>query len=111
LAQNRNAMQDDKTLFTEKISAGKRTYFLDVKETPEGSQLFKMTESRKNDGQFMRHSVLIFQEDFDKIFEALDKVREYIRKNPSSKPNWTPPVNETSSYETKRGEKEEDLSF
>jgi hypothetical protein len=72
-------MFEDKTLFTEKVAAGKRTYFLDLKENQQGSKLLKITESRKNEGEFIRNSILIFQEDFDKIFEALEKVRSEIQ--------------------------------
>ena len=72
-------MFDDKTLFSEKVSAGKRTYFFDLKEDSKGSRILKITESRKNEGEFIRHSVLIFQEDFDKIFEALEKVKAQIK--------------------------------
>lgn len=71
-------MQEDKVLHTEKVSAGKRTYFLDLKEDQRGSKILKITESRKNDGQFIRHSVLIFQEDFKKIFDALDLIKGQI---------------------------------
>ncbi len=72
-------MFEDKTLFTEKVAAGKRTYFLDLKENQQGSKLLKITESRKNEGEFIRNSILIFQEDFDKIFEALEKVKSEIQ--------------------------------
>ena len=71
-------MFDDKTLHTEKVPAGKRTYFFDLKENQQGSKILKITESRKNDGEFIRHSILIFQEDFRKIFDAMDKIREKI---------------------------------
>lgn len=73
-------MFDDKTLFSEKVAAGKRTYFFDLKENQQGSRLLKITESRKNEGEFIRNSILIFQEDFDKIFEAMDKVKAEINK-------------------------------
>ncbi len=115
LAQNRKAMQDDKTLFTEKVPAGKRTYFLDVKENNQGSQILKINESRKHNGEFVRNSVMIFQEDFDKIFEALERVKEYIQQNPSSQPNRIFPTRDTTSFEerteNKIEDKEEDLSF
>jgi hypothetical protein len=73
-------MIEDKVLYSEKVSAGKRTYFLDLKEDQRGSKVLKITESRKNDGEFIRHSILVFQEDFDKIFEALEKVKTEVRK-------------------------------
>lgn len=108
MAQNRNAMQEDKTLFTEKVAAGKRTYFLDVKENHQGVQILKITESRKNNGEFIRHSIMVFQEDFDKIFEALQNVKQYIQDNPSKQPNRVFP---TSDYSGSNSTKEEDLSF
>jgi len=74
-------MDGDKNLYTEKVPAGKRTYFLDVMENHKGHKYIKFTESRANDGEFIRQSLRIFQEDFDKIFEALDKVQGYIKSN------------------------------
>lgn len=79
-------MFEDKTLFTEKVLAGKRTYFLDLKENQQGSKILKITESRKNDGEFIRHSVLIFQEDFSKIFDALEKIKAQIGPMPAATP-------------------------
>lgn len=79
-------MFEDKTLFTEKVLAGKRTYFLDLKENQQGSKILKITESRKNDGEFIRHSVLIFQEDFAKIFDALEKIKAQIGPMPEIAP-------------------------
>ena len=32
-------------------------------------------ESRKNEGEFIRSTVMIFQEDFEKFFTALDRVK------------------------------------
>lgn len=78
-------MFEDKTLFTEKVLAGKRTYFFDLKENQQGSKILKITESRKNDGEFIRHSVLIFQEDFAKIFEAMEKIKAQIGPLPESR--------------------------
>jgi len=72
-------MQEDKNLFTEKVPAGKRTYFMDVMENHKGHRYIKFTESRANDGEFIRHTVRIFQEDFDKIFAGLDKMKDYIQ--------------------------------
>ncbi len=90
-------MQDDKNLFTEKVPAGKRTYFMDVMENHKGHRYIKFTESRANDGEFIRHTVRIFQEDFDKIFTAFDSMKSFIQST-------TPPS-------AAKEEKEEDLSF
>jgi hypothetical protein len=42
--------------------------------------LVKITESRKNEGEAIRSTVMIFQEDFDKFFEAMDKIRNNIKQ-------------------------------
>lgn len=89
-------MQDDKNLFTEKVPAGKRTYFLDVMENHKGHKYIKFTESRANDGEFIRHTVRIFQEDFDKIFSAFENMKGFIQST-------------TPSVENKK--ENEDLSF
>ena len=89
-------MQDDKILFTEKVPAGKRTYFMDVMENQKGHKYLKLTESRANDGEYIRSTVRVYQEDFDKLFTALNKMQSFIQAN-------TPP----SAQE----EKGEDLSF
>jgi hypothetical protein len=70
--------KQDKDLYNEKVAAGKRTYFLDLKEKYNGDRVIKITESRKNGEEFIRSTVMIFQEDFDKFFEALEKVKSNI---------------------------------
>ena len=91
-------MQDDKNLFAEKVPAGKRTYFLDVMENHKGHKYIKFTESRANDGEYIRHTVRIFQEDFDKIFAAFENMKGFIQSN-------TPPA------EPEKEKEAEDLSF
>ena len=65
----------DKDLYNEKVLAGKRTYFLDLKEKHNGDHVIKITESRRNGEENLRSTIMIFQEDFEKFFDALDKVR------------------------------------
>jgi hypothetical protein len=69
---------NDKELASEKVAAGKRTYFIDLKEKHNGDRVIKITESRKNEGEFVRSTVMIFQEDFDKFFEALEIIKSKI---------------------------------
>ncbi len=107
-------MQDDKVLFTEKVPAGKRTYFLDVVENFKGHKYLKFTESRANDGQYIRQSVRIFQEDFDKIFTAFDSIKGYLDANhvpvaPHVKEEKKEERNDSS--EEKKNEDYGDLSF
>ena len=101
-------MQEDKVLYSEKVSAGKRTYFLDVKENHQGTQILKITESRKNGGEFIRSNIMIFQEDFDKLFDAIKSIKQYIEENPSSQPNKVFPAKD---YNASFDSQEEDINF
>lgn len=71
-------MMEDRDIKSEKVLAGKRTYFVDLKEKSNGDRFIKITESRKNNGETLRSTVVIFQEDFDKFFTALDSIKTGI---------------------------------
>ncbi|TAF67795.1 MAG: DUF3276 family protein [Cytophagales bacterium] len=72
----------ENTIYSEKISAGRRTYFLDVKETTDGSKYLKITETKHNKGERERNIVLVFEEDiynFSNVFcEAIKKFGNQI---------------------------------
>ncbi len=58
-----------------KISAGQRTYFLNVKEAKNGAKYLVLTESKRNsEGKFDNQRVMIFADHFPQIFDALKKV-------------------------------------
>lgn len=102
-------MKDDKVLHSEKVPAGKRTYFLDIMENFKGDKYLKFTESRANDGQFVRSTLRIFQEDFDKVFDAMEGIKGYLDTNHTP---VAPPVKKEKESEIKPSEyKDEDLSF
>ena len=63
------------TLATKKLSAGGRTYFLDLKETQSGNKYLQITESRRGkDGQNMRSSIFLFEDRAREFREALDEM-------------------------------------
>lgn len=65
-----------------KISAWQRTYFLDVKESKNGSKYLIFTESRKNkEGKFDRQRIMIFKDDLQPVLEALKKVAPELGVN------------------------------
>ncbi|TAE19589.1 MAG: DUF3276 family protein [Bacteroidetes bacterium] len=57
----------ENSIYSEKISAGRRTYFLDIKQTTDGAKYLKITESKQSSGNFERHNILLFEEDIDKF--------------------------------------------
>lgn len=65
-------MNTDKDIENIKIAAGKRTYFVDVKQTREGAKYLKISESKRLDnGEYERYHIMIFEEDINGIVEAL----------------------------------------
>ncbi len=83
-------MEENKTngreeIFSEKVKAGKRTYFFDVKATRSNDYYLTITESKKrfkDDGfTYEKHKIFLYKEDFDKFSEGLGEVISYIRKN------------------------------
>lgn len=72
-------MTDGKEVKSIKVAAGKRTYFLDVKQTREGSTYLKLSESKRLDnGEYERHQVIIFEGDINNIVDALQIVLPYF---------------------------------
>jgi hypothetical protein len=71
-------------VYSEVIRAGKRTYFLDVKETRAGERYLTITESKRrfnNDtGKFFyeKHKIFLYKEDFDKFVNGLNDVLNFI---------------------------------
>ena len=62
-------------LHSERVRAGRRTYFFDVKVTRSNDCYLTITESKKKttgDGVFYeKHKIFLYQEDFKKFQEAL----------------------------------------
>lgn len=93
----------NKELFSRQVAAGRRTYFIDLKERKSGDRYLKITESKHIDGdQFERHQVLIMQEYAAAFFDALADVAAELTappvpltsSNPATppekKPRWSP---------------------
>lgn len=92
-------------VFSKKVRAGKRTYFFDVKATRSNDYYVTITESKKRfeDGQFIKHKIFLYKEDFEKFAEGLIEVVDYIKSNQEVVEKRYEPGQEESSYES-RGE-------
>ncbi len=73
--------KNDEEVFSKKVRAGKRTYFFDVKATRSNDYYVTITESKKRfeDGQFIKHKIFLYKEDFEKFAEGLSEVVDYIK--------------------------------
>jgi hypothetical protein len=68
-------------VFSTHITAGKRTYFFNVKENRHGDVFLNLVESKKNgESEFERHSIIVFQEDLDNFLSGFNQAVEFIRK-------------------------------
>jgi hypothetical protein len=72
---------DSQEIFSKKIRAGKRTYFFDVKSTRGKDFFLTITESKKSfeDGNYVKHKIFLYKEDFNKFVEALNETVNYIK--------------------------------
>ncbi len=73
-------------IFSNKVRAGKRTYFFDVRATKANDYYLTITESKKifnDDGShyFKKHKIFLYKEDFNKFQDVLNESIDYIFKN------------------------------
>ncbi len=75
--------QDRTEIYSQKIKAGKRTYFFDVKSTRANDYYMTVTESKKrfHDGGFVyeKHKIFLYKEDFIKFVQALTETVDHIK--------------------------------
>ncbi|MDX1416197.1 MAG: DUF3276 family protein [Candidatus Promineifilaceae bacterium] len=67
-----------KELFTNKVPAGRRTYFFDIKETRENERYLVISESQKSGSTYKHDRVMIFEEHLEAFLEGLDKALMYL---------------------------------
>ncbi len=81
-------MEENKTngreeIFSEKVKAGKRTYFFDVKATRSNDYYLTITESKKRfkeDGfTYEKHKIFLYKEDFNKFLDALTNTVNHVK--------------------------------
>ncbi len=76
-------------LYSRTVKAGKRIYYLDVKEGRNHELYMSVTESKKKtmgdpespEVSFEKHKIFLYQEDIPNFLSALDDVLEYIHQN------------------------------
>ncbi len=70
-------------IFSQRVKAGKRTYFFDVKSTRSNDYYLTITESKrrfKDDGfYYEKHKIFLYKEDFNKFLEALNGTIGHVK--------------------------------
>lgn len=82
MEENKNGREE---IFSEKVKAGKRTYFFDVKSTRSNDYYLTITESKKRYNQndegftYEKHKIFLYKEDFNKFVEALNNTVNHVK--------------------------------
>ena len=101
---------DNDPLFSRTIKAGKRVYYVDVKQDRRDEYYIAMTESKRvQDGTeterpvFEKHKIFLYREDIINFLSALTEAAQYVGERRSLNPHeyyaeqpQTPPVADTS---------------
>ncbi len=70
-------------IYSQRVRAGKRTYFFDVKATRSNDYYLTITESKrryKEDGYFYeKHKIFLYKEDFNKFVDALNATVDHVK--------------------------------
>ena len=85
-------MEENKTngrdeIFSEKVKAGKRTYFFDVKSTRSNDYYLTITESKKRYNKddegftYEKHKIFLYKEDFNKFMNCLNETIDHVKHN------------------------------
>jgi len=77
---------DQNEIYSKVVRAGKRTYFFDIKATKGNDLYITLTESKKTfpdeggDGNYQKHKIFLYKEDFEKFKEGLEDVLNKIEE-------------------------------
>ncbi|MCR9252869.1 MAG: PUR family DNA/RNA-binding protein [bacterium] len=81
MEENKEKGRDE--IYSERVRAGKRTYFFDIKSTRSNDYYLTITESKrryKDDGFFYeKHKIFLYKEDFNKFIEALNNTVNHVK--------------------------------
>jgi hypothetical protein len=78
--ENNNEREE---IYSERVRAGKRTYFFDVKATRSNDYYLTITESKrryKDDGYtYEKHKIFLYKEDFNKFLGAFTNTINHVK--------------------------------
>jgi len=98
-----------KELFTQKVAAGTRTYFFDVKEARDGTKYLVISESKQADSSYGHCKVMIFQEYLEVFAEGFRKALQFL--DVKTKENNSDEIRQTypKAYEQWTSDEDEQL--
>ena len=75
--------RENQEVYSQKVLAGKRTYFFDVNLTKRGDYYLVITEKKQdseNDQRPKKSKLFVFKEDLNKFVAALQKTTDHIKQ-------------------------------
>jgi len=66
------------SIYSKNIKAGGRTYFFDIRKTKSGDKYIHITESKQENGEWVRNNIVIFHEHIDEFFKILNEIKDKI---------------------------------
>lgn len=79
-----NKGSEREEIYSKRVRAGKRTYFIDVKATRSQDYYLTITESKKrykDDGSYYeKHKIFLYKEDFNKFLNALNECVDHVKE-------------------------------
>jgi hypothetical protein len=67
-----------KEIATERVCAGGRTYFFDIKEAADGARYLVISESRQSGDGWKHDRVMVFEEYFDSFRQAFERAAQCL---------------------------------
>ncbi|HPW67716.1 MAG TPA: DUF3276 family protein [Salinivirgaceae bacterium] len=64
---------DNKEIYSDKLTKGRRTYFFDINKSEKGDFYLKVSESKKTENGFEHHRLIVFEEDIKDFSEAFER--------------------------------------
>jgi hypothetical protein len=111
-----NSNNSDNIVFSKRVRAGSRTYFMDIKTGKKGEYLV-ITESKNlHEGGYQRHKIMVFPEDVNKIRDALNEAFDNmdlsnVKQFEDNSSYEEKPKSEQSSNQNSKIDLDEDLNF
>ena len=84
----REGGREREIVFSKVIKAGKRIYYVDVKENRHGEMYLALTESKKvvkgteeaPEVSFEKHKVFLYREDFEKFLDGMQEAIAFVEE-------------------------------
>jgi len=77
---------NDKEVYSDKITKGKRTYFFDIKKSEQGDLYLKVSESKKTSSGFEHYRLMVFEEDIQDFADTFSKALAKFKELKTPKP-------------------------